>query len=644
VSLRGHSPEPRRSRLPWAASALALSLLCLALAGCAVLQVREESQDFYVSTVLVGRVAAPAGWQGSVVVVAVSESDSPRTLAHQVRLHEPGGYELIVPDGRYLLCAYADTNNDGSPDPEGPAALLDTPVAVANSGIVMLLDLTLAPGGAEVVRRTLPSPAPRPPVRSTQVGALADLSDPEFSAESGRKGYWKPMEFFRRTGGNVYFLEPYDPARRPVLLVHGAVGSAQDWKPFIDQLDRKRYQAWIFQYPSGSSLESMSHLLFWKLLNLQLRYRFEHLDLVGHSMGGLVLRRFLIDHGEQFPQLGAWVTLSTPWGGEPSASLGVKHSPGVVPSWRDLQPEGPFIQDLFKQPLPPGIRHLLLFGHRGGYSLIRPTTDGTVTLASQLRPEAQAGARLVMGFDEDHTSILASPAVFAQVMRFLEASGRSDAPGGRLAVSLALSDAGAGAATRPASDAGVPVLVLSARDAGGSATPPLLLPLTFDPAGTRLGPIPPGTYDAQLAAQGFRSEPARQAVTVTAGGLAPLAFQLAPQGVLAGYVGEEGDSLAYPAGSYRRPHASIRIRRIELRGPGGLRILTPRAGGSREILTSYLEGRDDAAGPHYSFVQLPEGEFELTILAVGHEPHVSRHQVTPGVVPPMTPIRLRPSN
>jgi hypothetical protein len=39
--------------------------------------------------------------------------------------------------------------------------------------------------------------------------------------------------------------------------------------------------------------------------------------------------------------------------------------------------------------------------------------DGVVTLASQLRPEAQDEAARIFGFDEDHASVLSSPQVAA---------------------------------------------------------------------------------------------------------------------------------------------------------------------------------------------------------------------------------------
>ena len=225
-------------------------VLAIVLAGCTLMQARDDSRAFYGATLLVGRVAAPPDWQGPVVVVATTQSDGKVVVVHRVLLHEPGGYELIVPDGRFMLHAFGDRDGDGLPNRGDPATSMPVMIDVAGDAMVSLLDLELVPGSADAVRRMLPAQMPASPLHSTQAGALADLAAPRFSADTGRQAYWAPLDAFRRDGGNVYFLEPYDPTRIPVLFVHGAAGSAQDWRHFFDQLDRRRYQVWFFQYRS----------------------------------------------------------------------------------------------------------------------------------------------------------------------------------------------------------------------------------------------------------------------------------------------------------------------------------------------------------------------------------------------------------
>lgn len=398
---------------------LAIVMAYALLGGCTLVQTRSESAQVDRLSVLMGRVTAALDWDGPVIVAATTRVEDRIVVAHQALLHQPGAYELLVPPGVYTVVAYGDRDGDRVPDAGDPAGMFGSNVAANGTHMVMALDFSLTASAADA-RAALPARLPAPPRHSSQVGAIADLDAAPFSAESGQRSYWTPIAGFHALGGNIYFLEQYDPARTPVLFVHGASGSAQDWRYFFEHLDRGKYQAWFFQYPSGAPLDAMAHLLHWKLQNLKLRYPVERLHIVAHSMGGLVVQRFLVDRAEEFPEIEHFITLSTPWHGDARATLGVEHSPAVVPSWRDLQPDGVFVNRLFERPVPERISHSLLFGHRGGPSLLRPTSDGTVTLASQLRPEAQARAHVVMGFDEDHTSILSSPHVLREVARLLD--------------------------------------------------------------------------------------------------------------------------------------------------------------------------------------------------------------------------------
>lgn len=615
-----------------AAAAAAASVLGALASGCTLARLDAQAQAYYESTVFVGRVDCARPCTAPIRVAALrAEAPPDAEPEHEVLLHEAGGYELIVRRGDYRLLAYADDNGNRRPDAGEPWAQLGVPMPVGASGtgVVAALDMVLAPA-AEAPPRMAPAGARH----STQAGAVRSLDDPVLSAEAGRRGYWSPMDAFKADGGNIHFLEPYDPHRTPVLFVHGAAGSAQDWRAAVATLDRTRFQAWLYQYPSGAAVRSMAYLLYWKLLNLQLRHRHESLVIVAHSMGGLVARTLLADHGAELPQVRLLVTLSTPWGGEPGADLGVTYSPAVVPSWRDMQPDGPFLQTLFTRPLPPQLEHVLYFGHRGGYSLLRPNHDGAVTLASQLRMPAQAGARLVLGFDEDHTSILSSPQVLAQLRTLLAGHGPRGDQGGRVAVSYARSD-GLGL------PGGTAMLLLQPLDDAARGEAPMAVALRSVTGEDAAGPVAPGRYRASLVVAGFAATPQATDITVGPQASARLAYTLQAQGTLAGYIGDDGDSVARPAGSWRPPHPSIRIRSVSVEGAGVSRRLEPATGGLDELLSRYVRGEDYARGAMFSFVALPQGRYRLTIVADGYESYHAWHDVVPGRPAPYTPIVLQ---
>src|SRR5215471_5353147 len=202
----------------------ALALLAtLALGGCKLVELQKENEEYSAATVLAGRVSTGT-WQGPVSVAAIRHDKGKVIVQHDVWLHETGGFDLVVPDGEYTLVAFGDRDNDGSPDDDAPAGRYAGTVKVEGAGLIMALNITLQPGAAPEVRAALPPHYRRAARFSTAPGALADLDAPQFSAESGKRGYWAPMEYFRTMGGNVYFIEPYDPARTPVLFVHGATG------------------------------------------------------------------------------------------------------------------------------------------------------------------------------------------------------------------------------------------------------------------------------------------------------------------------------------------------------------------------------------------------------------------------------------
>ncbi|MEO6053487.1 MAG: hypothetical protein ABIP97_05695 [Chthoniobacterales bacterium] len=98
----------------------------------------------------------------------------------------------------------------------------------------------------------------------------------------------------KKTG--IYFIEPYNPNKIPVLFVHGLMSSPHAWVNFVNKLNRdpdfrKHYQAWVYFYPSGLPIAGAALRLRMDLAEVAAHYPLKHnLILVGHSMGGILTR------------------------------------------------------------------------------------------------------------------------------------------------------------------------------------------------------------------------------------------------------------------------------------------------------------------------------------------------------------------
>jgi pimeloyl-ACP methyl ester carboxylesterase len=259
------------------------------------------------------------------------------------------------------------------------------------------------------------------------IGEKAELDDPRFASTRGEDGLWTPATFAIQSGFGIYFLEDFDPAKTPVIFIHGAAGSPQDWRKAMEKIDRRRYQPWFYEYPSGMRLDKAANALNEGIKRLHERYDFKRLHVAAHSMGGLVARRFVIRNAleEKNNYINTLITFSSPWDGHEAAAMGVKYAPQVVPSWRDMAHGSDFLTQLFDRRLKGVVAHHLFYSHRASRSrILPPENDGTVSVASQLREEAKEDAVQILGFDEDHVSILSSKAALKAGKKILDQAPR----------------------------------------------------------------------------------------------------------------------------------------------------------------------------------------------------------------------------
>jgi pimeloyl-ACP methyl ester carboxylesterase len=108
----------------------------------------------------------------------------------------------------------------------------------------------------------------------------------------------RPDRFYNFTG--LYQFERYDPAKIPVVFVHGLMSRPETWVPAVNELMadkeiRERYQFWFFLYPTGlpvwsSAAELRSELdRYRQTVDPSRRDRnFDRMVIAGHSMGGLI--------------------------------------------------------------------------------------------------------------------------------------------------------------------------------------------------------------------------------------------------------------------------------------------------------------------------------------------------------------------
>jgi pimeloyl-ACP methyl ester carboxylesterase len=96
-------------------------------------------------------------------------------------------------------------------------------------------------------------------------------------------------------------LQQFDPARTPVIFVHGLQETGASWAPMIDSLRddpwiREHYQFWFFSYPSGYPYPYAATLFRRDLDGIERAFpKHKRIVLIGHSMGGLICRLMITD-------------------------------------------------------------------------------------------------------------------------------------------------------------------------------------------------------------------------------------------------------------------------------------------------------------------------------------------------------------
>ncbi|MEY2526030.1 MAG: hypothetical protein QOE73_801 [Verrucomicrobiota bacterium] len=279
-------------------------------------------------------------------------------------------------------------------------------------------------------------------------------------------------------------LQPFDPGRTPVIFVHGLQDTPVSFVPMVNALRKdpeiqRRYQFWVFSYPSGYPYPYSAALLRRELDGIARTFpNRKPIILVGHSMGGMICRLMITDAGDKIwrdlfgkspretplaghtrefvrssivfnhrPDVKRVIFISTPHRGSLLASSwigrlgrGLVKAPTVVADARDaaialitddiaarqlnrlpnsidtLNPNDRFVQLTNGLPLAPGIPYNSIIGDRGRGDTPN-SSDGVVAYWSSHLDGAQSELIVPTNHGAEHT-----PQGIAEVRRILKAS------------------------------------------------------------------------------------------------------------------------------------------------------------------------------------------------------------------------------
>jgi pimeloyl-ACP methyl ester carboxylesterase len=229
-----------------------------------------------------------------------------------------------------------------------------------------------------------------------------------FSEAAVMQGAWLPMNFVRDIGYGLYIDEPLIANKPLLVLVHGMTDSPLRWQALLKKLNYENYQVLRFHYPTGMPLDTDAQVLAKMLERVIARTPNQRMVIIAHSMGGLVSRRAIqyLAAEKKAATVDYFFSVATPWGGHQLAALGATQSPIVVPVWRDLAINSPFLQKLYAQRLPTEINFDLFYATAGGREIFNEPNDGVVTVKSQLDDRAKQEAKHIYAINSAHVAAL----------------------------------------------------------------------------------------------------------------------------------------------------------------------------------------------------------------------------------------------
>lgn len=246
------------------------------------------------------------------------------------------------------------------------------------------------------------------------------LDNTIFDTNNVRLGLWRYADFLTDIGGGIYSLNEYKKGKTPLLFIHGINGSPRNFSKIIESIDKEKFHILVYYYATGINLNYTVDILKISFDKLRKKYAYNQLNIVAHSMGGLVSRGFINIYNNKI-EIPKFITLSTPWNGQKFAKLGGVDVGMIIPSFGNVYPNSAFQKRILQTKLPKTLEHHLIFGYDGKESLILDNSnDGVVSLSSQLYDEVQKDTYKIYGFNQNHLNLLFDKKVIDLINNILD--------------------------------------------------------------------------------------------------------------------------------------------------------------------------------------------------------------------------------
>ena len=422
----------------WCVRATLLLWILLGLNVCAVRDLRHDLNALKEGYgYLKGRVVRSSG-ESQVMVALFTHDDDGMSIVNLRTVEVGEAFYILVPEASYSLLAFADSNEDFVYQPGEPAVRIDDPLINRFEDLEIqdrldyeaLREQTISLSSGNTLDQKL----------DLSIGALRNRSkaaanflgvvtweDERFSDENIRRGMWEPGAFQNQVGYGLYVLKEFNRNQKAILFVHGINDSPRVFQSLVDQLPSD-YQLLLFHFPSGFPLEHTSYILTEAVEQVLRQYAIPQLDVIAHSMGGLVSQGMLYQLDEVLrPRVRTHITMSTPFAGHAAAQIGIDWAPAVAPVWWAMAPNSRYLGIISALDLSSGPYHHLIFSFSHDAEGDSEGDDGVVSVKSQLAYSAQRNVTGIYGVADNHAGVVDNGCTI-ELLRAILSDGNSKVP------------------------------------------------------------------------------------------------------------------------------------------------------------------------------------------------------------------------